>query len=206
MTGIDFSAFQAEYDRAQIRAELGIPASSLVVGHVASFRHQKNHRFLVEIAQELLLRQPDAIFLLVGKGELKPSIEQLVHTRGIDHAFRFLGERTDVARILHAADVFVLPSLYEGLPRVLLEAQAAGLPCIASNNITSEASAWPGSVLYLGPSDSPQIWAQNVIEAAQASLSPTRGQEVIRRFEDRGLTITANAKELTDLYETIAGR
>jgi glycosyltransferase involved in cell wall biosynthesis len=204
LTGVDFSPFQAEGDRDRVRAELGIPGGTLVVGHVGSFRRQKNHQFLVEIARRLVELQPDTRFLLIGKGELRPSFEEVVRSWGLADAVRLLGERNDVPRLLRAMDVFVFPSLYEGLPRVLIEAQAVGLLCVASNRITPEAAAWPDSVRFLPLEEGPEVWAQVLAAAAQESTSPARGAEAIRRFEARGLSIVANALELTDLYEKIA--
>lgn len=205
LTGIDFSPFQAEVGREDVRAELGISGEALVVGHVGGFRRQKNHHFLLQVAAPLLKLRHDTKFLLVGDGALRQPFEKEACSLGLRERFRLLGERNDVPRLLRAMDVFVLPSLYEGLPRVLLEAQAAGLPCLASRNVTPEAAAWPGSVRFLALDESPQLWAQAVGEAAQEPASAARGAAAVRRFEARGLSIAANAKELTELYEQIAG-
>lgn len=204
LTGVDFSPFQAEVDRERVRAELGIPSEALVVGHVGSFRRQKNHRYLLEVAAQLSTLRPETIFLLVGDGPLRQSFQEEVYSLGMQECFRFLRERDDVPWLLRAMDVLVLPSLYEGLPRVLLEAQAAGLPCVASRNITPEAAAWPGSVHFLALEERPRVWAQALVEAAQEPASVARGAAAVRRFEACGLSIAANAKKLTELYEQIA--
>ncbi|MDO9027861.1 MAG: glycosyltransferase [Candidatus Roizmanbacteria bacterium] len=204
LTGINFSPFQVEGDRERVREELGIPNKSLVVGHVGSFRRQKNHKFLLEVAEQLLEIWPETIFLLMGDGALRRSIEEAVRALGIQRSFRFLGERCDVPQLLRAMDVFVFPSLYEGMPRVLLEAQAAGLPCIASQNITPEAAAWPGSVRFLSLEDEPQVWAQAIVESGREPPSAAKSATAVHQFEARRLSITANANELTELYEKIA--
>jgi glycosyltransferase involved in cell wall biosynthesis len=204
LTGIDFSPFQAEVDRARVRAQLGIPGKVLVVGHVGSFRRQKNHSFLVKIARHLVGFQPEALFLLIGEGELRPSVERAVHSWGLGDKVHFLGERNDVPRLLQAIDIFVFPSLYEGLPRVLLEAQASGLPCVASDRITPEAAAGPGSVHFLPLEAGPVAWARALAEASQEPAPAARGAEAIHCFQARGLGIAANAQELTTLYERIA--
>jgi glycosyltransferase involved in cell wall biosynthesis len=204
MTGIDFSLFQTTQDSARIRAELGIANGTLIIGHVGSFRQQKNHQFFLKIAQELLSLRADIVFLLIGEGVLRKSIEEIVRALGMEEHFRFLGERDDVSQLLQVMDVFVFPSLYEGLPRVLLEAQLAGLPCVASSTITLDAAAEANSVAFVALQDEPQVWAQAVLNAALVPRSVEKATAAIRRFEERGLSIEANAKELTELYETIA--
>lgn len=205
ITGIDFSPFQIEVDRKQVRSELEISDSALVVGHVGSFRRQKNHEFIVAIARELLLLHADAVFVLIGDGALRPNIEGAVRDLGLEQAFRFLGERNDIPRLFQAMDAFLFPSLYEGLPRVLMEAQAAGLPCVVSSTITPEAAAWSGNVSFTPLETGALNWAQMLIDAAQGSRAAQHnGIAAIRHFEARGLSITANAMELTELYEGIA--
>jgi glycosyltransferase involved in cell wall biosynthesis len=101
-------------------------------------------------------------------------------------------------------DVFVFPSFYEGLPRVLIEAQAAGVPCVASSTITSEAAAGPDSPInFLDLTDTPQTWAQTILTAAQQPVSAQTGATAIRHFEARGLSIRANAQRLSELYDSI---
>jgi len=202
LTGIDFSPFRVPVDRNLIRAQLGIPDNALVVGHVGSFRPQKNHRFLLEIMQEILVSHPDTVFLLVGDGRLRATCEETVRTWERQQQVHFLGERDDVPALFCAMDAFVFPSLYEGLPRVLIEAQATGVPCIASDTITAEAAAGPENIMFMTLDESPQTWAHAVVESAQKSKSLRNGALAIRSFENRGLTIEANANELMDLYET----
>jgi len=121
MTGFDFTPFARSVDRLATRATLGIPESALVVGHVGSFTAQKNHELLVEIGDALRRRDEKVRVLLVGSGARRDEIEGLIHERGAGEAFHFLGERSDVPRLLAGAlDAFVLPSHFEGLPRVLV--------------------------------------------------------------------------------------
>lgn len=203
MTGIDLSQFHSIGERVPVRAELGLPSEALVVGHVGSFREQKNHMFLVKIAEKLLALQPNTIFLLVGKGSLKPLIKDSIRRLGMDQKFVFLEEYNNVPRLLQAIDVFVFPSLYEGLPRVLLEAQAAGVPCIASNTITIEARVDSRGVTFLSLAESPEYWAQTSLNAAQHHHQADRSTWAVQRLSEQGFDISANARELTDLYEAI---
>jgi len=138
--GIDLAPFRSSVDLGDVRRELAIPPDAWVIGHVGRFVEQKNHRFLAEVAIELLKREPRAFLLLVGDGPLRPSIEQQVNGAGIAHRVRFAGLRGDVHRLMRGAmDFFLFPSLWEGLGLVLIEAQAAGLPCIISDVIPREA-------------------------------------------------------------------
>jgi glycosyltransferase involved in cell wall biosynthesis len=204
VVGIDFEPFRDKVNREDVRAELGIPNGARVVGHVGNFRLSKNYPFILETAREVLSIQPDILFLLVGDGPLKCSVEEEARRLGLTGQICFLGERADVPRLLHAMDVFFFPSLYEGLGRALLEAQAVGLPCIAADNITTEAAARSGSVEFMSLKAGAKKWGQAILAAAQTPISYAKGVEAVRLFEQRGLGIMANAHRLTQLYELIA--
>lgn len=109
-----------------------------VIGHVGRFNFQKNHRFLLDFFAEFHKTCPGCMLALVGVGELQEEIRQSVEERGLGECVQFLGVRSDVARLYQGMDVFVLPSHFEGLPVTLVEAQAAGLPCLVSDCITEE--------------------------------------------------------------------
>jgi glycosyltransferase involved in cell wall biosynthesis len=146
-----------------VRAQLGIQPDAFVVGHAGRFAEVKNHRFLVEIAGRLCKLEPKAVFLLIGDGPLKPRIEELVRSRGLDKHFIFTGIRRDVPRLMKGAmDCFLLPSLYEGLPMVLLEAQAAGLRCVVSDTVSSEGDLGDAVVTHIPLSASPDEWADHL--------------------------------------------
>lgn len=156
---LDKFAFNAEV-RAKARADLGLVGDQLAIGHVGRFTAQKNHAFLVEVFAEVLKRRPDAVLLLAGDGELRPLIERWVNEHGIAEYVRFLGQRDDIERLYQAFDVFVLPSLYEGLCLVGVEAQAAGLPCLLSDQITREVEVTGGCEFL--PIGDVQTWADAV--------------------------------------------
>ena len=124
--------------RAQCRKELGIEGK-FVIGNTCRFEYQKNHEFLVRVFAEVHKKHPDTMLLLVGGGQKLSLIKKMVKELGIESAVRFLGWRDDIEKIYQAIDLYCLPSLFEGLPIVLVEAQTAGLPCIASSTITREA-------------------------------------------------------------------
>lgn len=152
-----------EYKRKKIRNEFLLEEKDLVVGHVGRFYEQKNHKYLIEIFHELVKKNSKFKLLLVGTGELENEIKSMVANLGIvDHVI-FSGVRSDVKDILSAMDVFVFPSLYEGMPNTVVEAQAAGLPCLLADTITKQANI-TGNVYYKSLSDRPVEWANTIIQ------------------------------------------
>ncbi len=155
--------YQAEV-REEVRAELCLK-DSLTVGNIANFCYQKNHVFLLKIFAEVLKQRPDAILVLVGNGVQYDKIRQKVKEMHMESSVRFLGGRGDVHRIYQAMDVFVLPSRFEGLPIVGVEAQFSGLPCIMSGEITREA-AITKRCHFLGLEEDVSTWADMIIRSA----------------------------------------
>ena len=146
--------------RAQARADLGLVGDQFAIGHVGRFTAQKNHAFLIDVFTEVAKRRDDAVLLLVGSGEAGASVKALVDERGLTDRVKFLGQRSDVNRLYQSFDAFVLPSLYEGLGLVGIEAQVAGLPCLFSDVITREVDV-TGESQFL-PIDDVDIWANMI--------------------------------------------
>jgi len=164
--GIDLKPFCEPMSREKIRAELGIPLDAAVVGHVGRFDPQKNHRFLLEIASEILKRRNDVHFLLVGDGPLRAEIEAKARVEGIADKMHFVGSRTDVPRLMCGGmDAFVFPSLWEGLPITLIEAQAAGLQSVLSDTITIEVQVVTELMTPLSLSKRCDEWAEKTLDA-----------------------------------------
>jgi glycosyltransferase involved in cell wall biosynthesis len=177
---IDLTPFQGQGDGHTMRSQLGILPETTVIGHVGRFMEQKNHGFLIDVVEELIARRPDACFLLIGDGPLRAGIEGTVRRRNLSHAVRFLGVRSDVAQLMmNAMDVLLLPSLYEGLPVVLIEAQAAGLPCVISDVVTPEADIVPPLMRRLSLSDPPGQWAEAIIAAHDFRFTVPRSQALV---------------------------
>jgi glycosyltransferase involved in cell wall biosynthesis len=163
--GIDLKPFQEPVFREAVRAELGIPSGAPVVGHVGRFDPQKNHRFVLEIASDILKRRPDVHFLLVGDGPLRQETEATAKTKGFAERMHFVGIRTDVPRLMRGGmNVFVFPSLWEGLPIALIEAQAAGLHCLVSDLVPQEVALSNESVDFLALSKGPTDWAEAAVK------------------------------------------
>lgn len=177
--GFDFSPFLNSYNRDDVLLSIGIPADALVFGHVGNFVPAKNHEFLIHVFRESLQLCPNLYLILVGEGERRPSIEQLCHALGLTERVRFVGFRPDLAKLLAVMDVLVFPSLIEGLPITVLQAQLSGVPVIASTAVPPEADA-TGLVSFLSLKEPFSVWATQSLEAAKARR--TSVTELARRM------------------------
>jgi len=178
--GIDLTPFTSPIDQRAIRAEFGVPADAFVIGHVGRFVEQKNHSFLIDIFAAVAKRQPNARLLLVGEGPLRPEIEARVARAGLTAQVIFAGGRNDVPRLMRGTmDLFLLPSLYEGLPVVGIEAQAAALPFILSDTITREVVRFPDRTRFLSLASPPAVWADHLLALrAEALTHPSQNNAV----------------------------
>lgn len=168
--------------RKRIRDEFRISEGVYVLGHVGRFMEQKNHLYLADIFKCFVDINPNAILLLVGDGVLRDLFEKRVIELGIRDNVIFAGVRSDVPALLSAMDVFVFPSLYEGMPNTVIEAQATGLPCVISDSITKEAKI-TDLVEYLSLTQSPQEWAQIIINKAEGQRMDTRQSFVEQGYD-----------------------
>lgn len=178
--------------RQEVRQELGLE-DSFVLGHVGRFNEQKNHPFLIDLFAEAAKNEPRARLLLVGDGEGRAAIEEKVRQLGLADKVLFLGVRGDVNRLLQAMDAFVFPSLYEGLPVSLVEAQAAGLPCVISDKVSPE-SLLTDLVQQL-PLGSAETWGEQVLCAARRERRDTYDAICAAGFD-----VAKNAKWLEEFY------
>jgi glycosyltransferase involved in cell wall biosynthesis len=196
--GVDLAPFSLTVDRAAVRSEFGFRADNIVFGHVGRFDPQKNHAFLADIAAEIAKREPGARFLLVGDGPLRSSIESQFRRAGIGHRAVFAGSRPDVPRLMVGAmDALLFPSLHEGLPVVLIEAQAAGLPTIMSDAIAAESIIVPGLVITRALSESASHWAESALQHRQY-----RQSSAFAEIKRSPFNITASVEALTRVYCT----
>ncbi len=197
--GIDPEPFRHRTDRARIRAELGIPSDACVIGHVGRFQEQKNHGFLVEIAFEIAKREPRMRLLLVGDGPLRSQIEQKTAQLGLTDKVICAGVRADVPRLMSGAmDIFVFPSLYEGLGLALVEAQAAGVPCISSDVIPEEASVVGNLVRQMSLSRPPSEWADAVLAMRDIVFDRSKA---LKNVETGVFNIETSAHALCGFYK-----
>lgn len=181
--------------RKEKRKSLKISDETVVIGHVGRFKKQKNHEFLIEIFETYSKKYKKCILLLVGFGPLEGHIKEIVRNKKIENSVIFLGERNDVEELMQAMDVFILPSLYEGLPIVGIEAQISGLPCIFSDTITDELKITE-SAKFVSLHDSSQVWAENINQIVKNNK-----QRIDINSDDFDIKI--NAKRLEKIYEEI---
>jgi len=196
---IDLKPFQSQFqeiDPTSVRDELGIPKTAFVVGHVGQFRPQKNHPFLLKIFAEVLKQETHAYLLLVGDGALRSDIEQQAVSMGISDRIVFLGSRSDIPHLmLGAMDVFLFPSFYEGLGLVLIEAQAAGLPCIFSDTVPQEAELVKPLMHRLSLSQPPSVWSEQTLAARKIGV-----MEALAIVSKSPFNIETNVRQLEELY------
>ena len=133
--------------------------NEFVIGHVGRLSYQKNHKFLVQIFKEFVSQNPDSVLLLVGVGEKENEIKKQVEKFGLNPKVKFLGNRTDVNELYQAMDIFVMPSFFEGVPVVGIEAQFAGLPCVFSNKVPKEVKFNPKTD-FMGLDESLKSWVK----------------------------------------------
>lgn len=182
----------------EMKKQLGIEGKK-VIGHVGRFFPQKNHDFLIDIFNEIYKKDKDTVLLLVGGGELddalKNQIKEKVRNLGLEDAVEFLGVREDVDRIVQTFDVFLLPSLFEGLPVTMVEAQAAGLPCVISDKVPIQCDL-TGNVWVVPLEESPKKWADVVLDKA----NNFEKRDTCQQIADAGFDIKSQAKWLEEFY------
>ena len=180
-------------DREKVRREFGL-TSELVLGHIGRFSPQKNHTFLLDAFYEVQKRVEDARLLLIGDGPFFDDVRKKAQDLGIAHKVIQTGVRADVGALLSAMDIFVFPSVFEGLGIVLIEAQCNGLPCIASDVVPDEARVLP-SYQMLSLKQSPQQWAEAIVACAKE-----RDAQALQKVEAAGYDIATAAKTLYNKY------
>lgn len=161
---IDLDKFKYnESLRKEKRKELGISDDTLVIGHVGRFVEQKNHRFLIDVFNGVHKQEENSILLLAGQGPLMDEIKNKVKSLKLEKNVKFLGQRSDIDKLYQAFDVFLLPSLYEGLPVVGVEAQATGLLCELSNDMTKETKVLD-TTRFISLNTSAEEWATIILD------------------------------------------
>lgn len=199
---IDLDKFSFDASkRAQIRSELGISDDTVLVGHIGRMAEQKNHKFIVEIAEALT--SGDYVegdkhykFLLIGDGPLRATIEKEIKAKHLEEQFILTGVIDNTENYYQAMDAFILPSLYEGLPVVGVEAQAAGLPTLVSNKVTKETLM--ASNIAMKPLEDATDWDQWIINYAGNRADNTAS---LRKC---GFDIKIEAKKLVEKYRKLA--
>lgn len=183
-----------ECKRNKIKKELNLD-NNFVIGHIGRFNEQKNHEFIIDIFYELTKLNGSAHLLLIGEGDLKESIIKKVKTLNISEKVTFYGLCDHVNDILQVFDVFIFPSLYEGLPVTMVEAQASGLKCFISNKVPKECILTK-NVEILNLNDSVERWAKNINKYKNGYIRTN----TIKEIRDNGYDIKNNAKKFEEFY------
>ncbi len=198
-TGIDLLPYR-ERKELNLKQDLNLPDDSIVIGHVGSFRVAKNHIFLLKIFRELYQKDQRFHLLLCGTGPLKNAMENLSKELQITSNVHFLGLRNDIPQLmLNVMDMFVLPSIYEGLPHVGVEAQAAGLPCFFSDKVTREIALIDHLVRFLPIDQGEKLWVDAIyalVEKNKLKKDPT----AYRKIQDTEFDVEVGAQKLIEFY------
>ena len=182
--------------RAQIREELGVDENTLLIGHVGRMNPQKNHKFLIECFRKVVDKRADAKLILLGDGDLRDEVSHQITQLGLDDHVLMLGVRSNVEDYFSAMDCMVLPSLHEGLPVVVVEAQANGLRCLVSDTVTREVRL-SQLVEYLPISQGAEPWVNAILAGDQCHV------DVSEQIRSGGFCVKESAQWLSEFYSSI---
>lgn len=206
LNGVDLRRYPPDVDKIKMRRSLGLDPEAIIISVVATFKEQKGHRYLIEAASLLVNKFPNLQILFLGDGELREGLEEQTKDRDLDETIEFLGTRQDIPDFLSASDMFVLPSLWEGLPMALVEAMASGLPIVATNVSGSKQAILPGKTgLLVPPGD-----VQELEKAITYLLSnPEIGKQMgaaARLRADEEFSAAKHAQDHLALYRRSRGK
>lgn len=190
------------YYRDEIRSYYSIPKNSIVLGLIASFNHQKNQRFLIEIFKEFKKIEQNSYLFLVGDGENKINMENFVEENHIKNVI-FIGSTSFANKFYSAFDVFVMTSFFEGLPFVAIEAQCSGIPCILSDSITREVKL-SKNIDFVSLAESPKIWCEKISKLLKENSSDNRKQLSVENahiISSLGFDLKSSSKNIETLYK-----
>ena len=178
----------------EVREEFNL-GEKFVVGHVGRIFAPKNHKYLLEVFKEILKEKPDAHLMIVGTGPMEEEVKGWIKDMGLEDSVTMTGVRSDVNRIMQAFDCFVFPSLYEGLPVTVVEAQTASLPCFVSDTVTDEVCLTE-LVKMLSIEKAPSEWAKEIIKKTDGFKKYNTKQKIV----DAGYDIASTASWLQEFY------
>ena len=200
--GIDVDQFKKSVDQSVVRRKLGIPSDCLVVGHIGRFSEAKNHFFIIDVFLEIIKIDSSVRLLLVGDGEELINVKKLALKNGLHKKIIFTGLRSDIAELmLGAMDIFLFPSLWEGLPMAIVEAQTSGLPCVFSEHIPPEAEILPQLLYRMQLSKGAKEWAEKIIDIYNMKQRGKISQrETVPRVINSPFNFNAGREKLESIY------
>lgn len=184
--------------RKQVRNNIGINEETFVVGHVGKINIQKNHKFIIEIFEEIVKRKENSLLLLVGDGPLRKATEEKVEEKGLQEKVIFVGMSEEPELWLNAMDCFLFPSKFEGFGLALAEAQANGLTCFAADSVPKCVDV-AQAIHFISLNTKPAEWAEKIINEKHSRMDI---EHIVEMFDRAGLNIESEANKLKKLYET----
>lgn len=192
---IDSSLYVYSFVNRQMKRREFHIEDKFVVGHIGNFTNVKNYPFIIEVFDSILKKNSNSVLMLVGNMNNNPQIMKRVKELNFESKVIFTGVRSDVPELLSAMDVFLFPSLYEGLPLTLIEAQASGLKCIVSDTITDEVQI-TDLVEFISLDKSPDNWADSILNYKESY----ERRDTSEKIRQAGYDIKEKAKEMEDFY------
>ena len=184
--------------REKCRREYGLE-DNIVIGHIGRFTAQKNTLFIIDIFEKIAKREPKAKLLLIGHGELEEEMMNRVRKYGLQDRVLNLGKREDIHQFYNAMDCFLLPSLYEGLPVVGVEAECCGLPMFFSTEIPGESSPCDDLGVFIRLDEGAEAWAEKVLEKTKKQIGKRSDHRI--QVKEAGFDSQEEGKKLTQFYE-----
>lgn len=195
--GIDINNFKfSQHKRDIFRKKYGISEEKIVIGVAGRFTKQKNQGFAIKVFKEYHNINPDSFLILKGRGEMEDELREQIARSGIGQDILIINDLEDMSVLYSALDIFFMPSLFEGLPQVAVEAQASGLPCLFSNNISKEADI-TGSCIMLSLNDDIGKWIKSIELLVQRKTDHSKGYMLVK---NKGYDIYDTVKVLEDIY------
>ena len=196
---VDYKKYLNCSDTKSVRQELGIKDDDIVVGHIGRFVEAKNHKFLLEVVSEMINLNNKVKLILTGDGELRKDMECYAEELGIKENVYFLGIRKDIDKILNNLDIFIFPSIYEGLGLVMIEAQSAGIPCLVSEAIQKEADLDIGLVKQINLNDKRELWAKEAFELIENKNKNKK--QILSAIKNKGYDLDNIINKLLEIYK-----
>lgn len=203
--GVDVSNYMFRpYERNKLRDDvLGKENNNkIIVGNVGAFLPAKNHLFIIDVYEKILLNIPNVVLWLVGVGPLEKKMKEYVKQKELSNSVFFLGKRSDMGSIYSAFDVFLFPSLFEGFPNALLEAECSGLTCFKSSLITSEVDVCD-NVVTLDLEDGPEKWATSICDFLKNKPMENDRKINAKKLNDSEFSLKAEIKRIEELYNSV---
>ena len=176
------------------------PHSDIVIGSIARLTEVKNHKKMLQIAEEFRKNHVRFTMLFIGDGELRSVIQAEIHRRGLDPFIKLLGIRSDIPQLLSVIDILLMPSFFEGNPVSVVEAQASGTPCILSDTITKGIDMGLNLLTYLDIDAEPRTWCEQILKVVKTAERPTL-DVVNESFIKKGYSIDETVKTLVHIYQ-----